>query len=88
MTANQNAIDVRISLYTDYLRKVYERFPDVRIDPTPEPFEWRVWLESIPKILGLVSISWIEGRINNLDQARTELCRQIDSLLRQNDIIP
>ena len=82
----QNAIDVEMNPYTDYLRKVYKRFPDVMIDPTPDLFVWRVWLESTFKILGTIDISWIAG--TNVDQAKAKLCQQIDNLFRHYEIIP
>ncbi len=82
----QNAIDVRMEPLTDWLRKVCESVQDVRIDPTPELFVWKVWLNSTSKILGTVSVAWIDGT-NAVDQAKAKLCQQIDGLLRHRGVV-
>jgi hypothetical protein len=81
VTEPQNKI-----LLTEFLQEqFFKQFQDVRIDPTDNFFEWKVYLHSESRMLGKVSVERITGT-NDVENAKKLLEEQVSQLLRDNGI--
>jgi hypothetical protein len=72
------------ALLTDSLQERFKQFQDVRIDPTDNFFEWKVYLHSESRMLGNVSVESITG--TNVEKAKKSLEQKVSQLLRDNGI--